>query len=132
MQTRNSKKGRPRKVIRQGNARLCFTGKAVTSHAGMALIARGLEHFGVREGLKQLSADLDLGKHHSMSGLLEQLIAIRTMGGEAISDTAMLKDGALTGFFGWDEIAHPCTFGRRLAEMRWSQNLGECLKYSRV
>ena len=81
MQTRNSKKGRPRKVIRQGNAHLCFTGKAVTSHAGMALIARGLEHFGVREDLKQLSADLDLGKHHSMSGLLEQLIAICMMGG---------------------------------------------------
>ena len=36
----------------------------------------------------------------------------------------MLKDGALTGFFGWDEIAHRCTFGRRLAEMRWSHNLG--------
>ena len=34
----------------------------------------------------------------------------------------MLKDGALTGFFGWDEIAH--LFGRRLAEMRWSHNLG--------
>jgi len=124
VQTRNSKKGRPRKVIGQGNAKLCFTGKCVTSHAGMALIARALEHFSVREDLKHLSADLDLGKHHSMSQLLEQLIAIRMMGGEAISDTAMLKDGALGAFFGWDEIAHPSTFGRRLVEMRWSHNLG--------
>jgi DDE family transposase len=124
VQTRNSKKGRPRKVIDQGKAKIAFTGKAVTSHAGMALISRALEHFSVRSELKQLSADLDVGKHHPMSSLLEQLIAIRMMGGEAISDTAMLKDSALTAFFGWEEIAHPSTFGRRLAEMRWLHNLG--------
>ena len=59
-----------------------------------------------------------------MGSLLEQLIAIRMMGGEAISDTVLLKDNALTAFFEWDEIAHPATFGRRLAEMRWSHNLG--------
>jgi hypothetical protein len=112
VQRRNSKKGRLRKVINQGNVRLAFTGKAVTAHADMALIVRALEHFSVREDLKQRTADLDLGKHHSMSELLEQLIAIRMMGGEAISDTAMLKDDALAAFFGWDEIAHPCTFGR--------------------
>ena len=119
-----SKKGRPRKVISQGNAKIAFTGKAVTSHAGMALIARALEHFGVREDLKQPTADLDLGKHHLMSDLLEQLIAIRLMGGEAVSDTALLKDDALAAFFDWDQIAHPSTFGRRLTEMRWSHNLG--------
>ena len=119
-----SKKGRPRKVISQGNAKLAFTGKSVTSHAGMALIARALEHFGVREDLKHHTVDLDLGKHHPMSELLEQLIAIRMMGGEAISDTALLKDDALGAFFDWDEVAHPSTFGRRLAQMRWSHNLG--------
>ena len=124
MQTRNSKKGRPRKVIDQGKARIVFTGKGVTAHAGMALISRALEHFSVRRDLKQLSAELDVGKHHPMSALLEQLIALRMMGGEAISDTAMLKDSALSAFFGWDEIAHPSTFGRRLAEMRWAHNLG--------
>ena len=59
-----------------------------------------------------------------MRSLLEQLIAIRVMGGEAISDTAMLKDSALSAFFEWDTIAHPATFGRRLADMRWSHNLG--------
>jgi DNA-binding protein HU-beta len=72
----------------------------------------------------QQNTDLDLGKHHPMSLLLEQLIAIRMMGGEAISDTAMLKDSALSAFFQWDEIVHPAAFGRRLAEMRWSHNLG--------
>ena len=124
MRTQNSKKGRPRKVINQGKAKITFTGKGVTSHAGMALISRGLEHFSVCEDLQQLSADLDVGKHHSMRSLLEQLIAIRVMGGEAISDTAMLKDSALSAFFEWDAIAHPATFGRRLADMRWSHNLG--------
>jgi hypothetical protein len=124
VQTRNSKKGRPRKVIREGNAHLAFTGKAVTAHAGMSLIARALEHFSVRDDLKHLSVDLDVGKHHSMSDLLEQLVALRMMGGEAISDTALLKDGALAAFFGWDEIAHPSTFGRRLSGMRWAHNQG--------
>ena len=120
----HSKRGRPRKVISQGNAKLAFTGKAVTAHAGMALIARALEYFLVREDLKHHTADLDLGKHHPMSELLEQLIAIRMMGGEAISDTALLKDDALGAFFDWDEVAHPSTFGRRLAQMRWLHNLG--------
>jgi hypothetical protein len=124
VQTQHSKKGRPRKVISQGKAKIAFTGKAVTSHAGMALISRALEHFSVREDLQLLSADLDLGKHHSMSSLLEQLVALRMMGGEAISDTALLKDNALFAFFEWDAIAHPSTFGRRLAEMRWSHNVG--------
>jgi len=67
VQTRNSKKGRPRKVIDQGKARIVFTGKGVTAHAGMALISRALEHFSVRRDLKQLSAELDVGKHHPMS-----------------------------------------------------------------
>ena len=40
----------------------------------MALISRALEHFSVREDLKQGTADLDVGKHHPMSSLLEQLI----------------------------------------------------------
>lgn len=47
----------------------------------MALISRALEHFSVREPLQHLSADLDLDKHHSMSSLLEQLVALRMMDG---------------------------------------------------
>jgi hypothetical protein len=124
VQTRHSRKGRPRKVISQGKAKIAFTGKAVTSHAGMALISRALEHFSVREELQHISADLDPGKHYLMSSLLEQLVALRMMGGEAISDTALLKDEALSAFFEWDAIANPSTFGRRLGEMRWSHNLG--------
>jgi Transposase DDE domain group 1 len=124
VQTRDSKKGRPRKVIDQGKAKIAFTGKAATSQAGMSLISRALEHFSVSEDLQKLSADLDLGKHHRMSSLLEQLVALRMMGGEAISDTALLRDQALVAFFEWDEIAHPSTFGRRLGEMRWAHNLG--------
>jgi len=52
METQNSKKGRPRKVISQGKAKIAVTGKAVTSHAGMALISRALEHFSVRAELQ--------------------------------------------------------------------------------
>ena len=42
------------------------------------------------------------------------------IGGEAISDPAMLEDGALAAFFDWNEIAHSSTLGRRLAQTRWS------------
>lgn len=53
-----------------------------------------------------------------MRCLLEQLITLRMLGGEAVSDIALLKDPALGALFGWDEVAHPSTFGRRLGQMR--------------
>jgi hypothetical protein len=59
-----------------------------------------------------------------MNRLLEQLITLRMLGGEAVSDTALLNDPALGALFDWDEIAHPSTFGRRLGQMRWLHNLG--------
>jgi hypothetical protein len=120
----NSRKGRPRKVIKQGKANLSFTGKSVTSHAGIALVSRALDYFNVREDLKNLTADLDAGKHHHMRLVLEQLIALRLLGGEAVSDTALLNDPAIKALFEWNEVAHPSTFGRRLGDMRWLHNLG--------
>jgi len=72
----------------------------------------------VREDLQQLSVDLDLGKHHAMSSLLEQRVNLRMMGGVAIRDSALLRDEALTAFFNWEAIAHSTTIGRRLPEMR--------------
>lgn len=124
MRKQNSRKGRPRKVIKQGKAKLSFTGKNVTSHAGMALVARALDYFGVRKDLKNLTADLDAGKHHHMCLVLEQLIALRLLGGDAVSDTALLNEPAIKALFEWDGVAHPSTFGRRLGDMRWLHNLG--------
>ena len=124
MRKQNSKKGRPRKVIKQGKAHLSFTGKNVTSFGGMALVARALDHFGVREDLKKLTAGLDECKHHQMRHVLEQLITLRLLGGDAVSDTALLNDPALKALFAWDAIAHPATFGRRLGDLRWLHNLG--------
>jgi hypothetical protein len=99
----NSKKGRPRKVINQGKAKLSFTGKAVTSHAGMAIVSRALDYFNVREDLTSHTNDLDVAKHHKMNSLLEQLITLRMLGGEAVSDSAMLKDPALGALFDWED-----------------------------
>jgi hypothetical protein len=124
VQTQNTKKGRPRKVIQQGKAKLSFTGKVVTSHAGMALVARAIDHFYVHDELKNTTADLDVNKQHQTSRLLEQLITLRMLGGEALNDIAQLNDPALEALFEWGNIAHPCTFGRRLGEMRWVHNLG--------
>ena len=124
MQKQSSRKGRPRKVIKQGNANLSFTGKNVTSHAGMALVSRALDYFGVCEELKNLSAELNEGKHHQMHHVLEQLVALRLLGGEAVSDTVLLNDPAIKALFEWDEVAHPSTFGRRLGDISWLHNLG--------
>lgn len=46
----------------------------------------------MREDLKHHPTDLDLGNHHLMTDLLEQLLAIRMMGGETVSDTSRLED----------------------------------------
>ena len=124
MQKQNSKKGRPRKVIQQRKAKLSFTGKAVTSHAGMAVVSRALDYFNVGNDLKKYTTDLDVAKHHKMNRLLEQLITLRMLGGDAVSDTTLLNDPALGALFDWKKIAHPSTFGRRLGQMRWVHNLG--------
>lgn len=124
MQTQSSKKGRPRKVIKQGKASLSFTGRGVTSHGGMALVARGMEYFGVCQGLRDLTKDLDPGMRHKTSHLLEQLIALRFVGGEAVSDTRLLAEPALLGLFGWPGVAHAATFSRRLERFDYRHNLG--------
>lgn len=95
VQNKNSKKGRWRKVIRQGKAHLQFTGKDVTAHGGRALAARGMEAFGVRKSLESFAQKFDHRSHHGTARIIEQLITLRLMGGEAMSDTGILKDTAL-------------------------------------
>ena len=119
-----SKKGRPRKVFRQGKARLSFTGKGVTAYGGMALVAAALERYGVRRHLRELTKDLDLGVRHETCRLLEQLITLRFVGGEAVSDTRLLDEPALLGLFDWPGVAHPATFSRRLGGFDYRHNLG--------
>lgn len=124
MQFQATKKGRPRKVFSQGKAKLSFTGKGVTAFGGMALVARIMERFGVRDHLQGLTSDLDLGVRHETCRLLEQLIALRFLGGEAVSDTRLLEEPALLGLFDWPGVAHPATFSRRLQGLGYRHNLG--------
>jgi len=114
---KNSKIGRPRKVIKQDNAHLSFTGKSVTSYAGMAMISRGIEHFNVRDHLKQSLCDFDGSTQYPTWRILEQLICLRTHDGDAITDINPLHDPALMAIFDWDAVAHPTTFGRRLGQI---------------
>jgi hypothetical protein len=125
----NSKKGRPRKVINQGKAKLSFTGKAVTSHAGMAIVSRALDYFNVREDLTSHTNDLDVAKHHKMNSLLEQLITLRMLGGEAVSDSAMLKDPALGALFDWELRNRPPPVNSGL--FPWSRPFWIKLRYFR-
>ncbi len=114
MRVKSSKKGRRRKVIRCGKAAVSFTGKNVTSNGGMALPAQAIEAFGVRQALQAFSARFSSVYVHDTADILEQLIALRIMGGEALSDTNILDESALHALFGWQGVAHPTTFSRRL------------------
>ncbi len=89
----------------------------------MAIISRGIEHFNVRDDLKRSTCDLDVSTQYPTWRILEQLICLRTIGGEAITDINLLHDPALMSIFDWEAVAHPTTFGRRLGQMRWRHNL---------
>ena len=123
MRKQNSKTGRPRKVIRQGKAKVTFSGKNVTAHAGMALVAHAMEAFELRRRFTDIFRDLDSTARRDTAGMLEQLIALRLMGGEAVSDMAIFNDKALRALFDWDEVSHGSTFGRRLKRFNWQHNL---------
>lgn len=120
---KNSKIGRRRKVFKQGKANISFTGKEVTSHAGMALVSRAMDALGVSEKFKKIASGLDEGNRRGTDAMFEQLVALRLLGGDAVSDTALLQEPALTAMFGWDTVAHPSTFGRRLKQLTWRYNL---------
>ena len=120
---KHNKKGRKRKVIKQGQANITFTGKSVTSNAGMGLISRLFEAFHIPAHLKTVTVDLDQNKRYPTHELLLQLIALRIIGGEAIQDTTSLSEPALAAMFRWGSIADPTTYGRRLKEMTWRHNL---------
>jgi hypothetical protein len=90
----------------------------------MALVSRALDYFHIGNDLKKFTTDLDADKHHQMNRLLEQLITLRMLGGDAVSDTTPLNDPALGALFDWDTIAHPSAFWRRLGKMHWVHNLG--------
>lgn len=120
---KHSKRGRKHKVFKQGNAHLSFTGKSVTANAGMALISRAFETFQIPGLLEAATQDLDTGKRHPTHELLQQMIVLRILGGEAVQDVQLLAEPALKGIFQWDHIVHPTTYGRRLKTMTWQHNL---------
>ena len=77
---KRSKIGRRRKVFKQGKAHISFTGKTVTSNAGMALVARAFHSFGIGTKLTGAVGHLDKGRRHRTGDILEQLIALRILG----------------------------------------------------
>ncbi|MEJ2475713.1 MAG: IS1380 family transposase [Desulfobacterales bacterium] len=120
---KNSKIGRKRKVFKQGQANISFTGKAVPSHAGMAIVSRAMDWLGISERFNQIASCLDEANRCGTDAMLEQLVALRLLGGEAVSDTALLQEPALTAMFDWEVVAHPSTFSRRLKQLTWRHNL---------
>ncbi|MCG8553118.1 MAG: transposase [Desulfobacterales bacterium] len=120
---KHTRKGRNRKVFKQGKAHISFTGKSVTAAAGMAIVSRAFERLRIPEQLQSITADMDQGKQYPTHELLQQLIVLRLLGGEAIEDVRLLNDPALKGMFQWDHIVHPTTYGRRFKNMTWQHNL---------
>ena len=119
MHMKHTRKGRNRKVFKQGSAHISFTGKSVTANAGMALVSRALDTLNIPELLEAATGDLDQGKRYPTHELLQQLIVLRFIGGEAVQDVRMLVEPALKGMFHWGRIVHPTTYGRRLKTMKW-------------
>jgi hypothetical protein len=123
VRTQRSRIGRRRKVFKQGKAHISFTGKAVTSSAGMAVVSRAFDAFSIRDQLDRIFRSSDKVKKYPTSTFLQQLVALRILGGEAISDAAILDETAIKAMFGWGAIAHPTTFARRLKALTWRNNL---------
>lgn len=90
----------------------------------MALVARAMESFGVGDKLQRVANDLDHRCGQTTAELLEQLIVLRLLGGEALTDTEALGDQALLAMFGWDQTAHPTTYARRLKGFSMGHSLG--------
>jgi hypothetical protein len=67
----------------------------------MAIVSPAMDRFDVSNEWKEHTVDLDFSKKHKMWRLLEQLIALRLIGGEAVSDTPVLKDPAQGALFEW-------------------------------
>lgn len=55
--------------------------------------------------------------------MLEQLLVLRLLGGDALSDTEILKDEALSNLFSWKGLLHPTNMARRLKSMTYGHNL---------
>jgi hypothetical protein len=123
VRTQRSRIGRRRKVFKQGKAHISFTGIAVTSSAGMDLVSRALDAFSIRDQLKTIFPSLDKDQKYPTSTFFEQLVALGILGGDALSDAAILDDAAIKAMFGWDGVAHPTTFARRLKTLTWHHNL---------
>ena len=89
----------------------------------MALISRALDTFNIRNQLDPIFTALDEDRQYSTSNFLQQLVALRILGGDAISDAAILDEPAIKAMFGWEAVAHPTTFARRLKSLSWRHNL---------
>ena len=72
----------------------------MTGNAGMAIVARAFDSFDIAGKLDGVTTHLDDGCRHATSKILQQLIALRILGGEAVSDTAILDDPAVSAVFG--------------------------------
>jgi len=123
VRTQRSRIGRRRKVFKQEKAHISFTGKAVTSNAGMAVVSRAFDAFNMRDQLQAAFGSLDKDRKYPTSTFLQQLVALRILGGDAISDAAILDEPAIKAMFGWEAVAHPTTFARRLKSLTWRHNL---------
>ena len=89
----------------------------------MAVVSRAFDAFGIRDQLDGGFRSSDEDRKYPTSTFLQQLVALRILGGEAISDAGILYETAIKAMFGWGTIAHPTTFARRLKALTWRNNL---------
>ena len=97
---------------------ISFTGRKVTSQAGLALVARSMEGVGLGNLLNGPLIDLDCGAVHPTGAMIQQLCTVRFTGGATLEDIGFLSNRALQRMFGWRGPADPTTFSRRLKRFR--------------
>jgi len=71
----------------------------VTAYGAMAIASSAFDSYGIADKLDAIAVHLDEGCQHATSNILQQLIALRILGGEAVSDTAILDDPAVSAMF---------------------------------
>ena len=89
----------------------------------MALVSRALDAFSIRDQLDGIFRSSDEVKKYPTGTFLQQLVALRILGGDALSEATILDEPAIKAMFGWNGVAHPTTFGRRLKALTWHHNL---------
>lgn len=98
---KKKRKGRPVRIFKQGDARICFAGRNVIAHGGLALVARAKDGLNLGKALNGYLIGLDSCAQYATGEMIEQLSTLRFIGGGSLEDTSFLDNRAIRKLFSW-------------------------------